>query len=338
MKNYVLIFASLVFLVSGCVDGESALPKASGRANEVLLVLDDGIFDSKTGQKINNLFVQDVAGLAWDEPFFDVSRLNRQNYTEMFQIARNIVYIDVSDNYTSGKVKLYKNLHSNGQAFVQVQAPNIASLDSLMDRQGNRILSYLYTSERDRAIKYYKKFESKSISDSIKNQMGIKILIPTSFNRQRFRDDFIWMAAGNVDARQYLAIYKYDYVDDSTFTMNYLLKKRDKVMMENIPGSNEGSYMKTSYTFMPRFKSYEKNGNYTAELRGLWETEGDMMGGPFVSQTILDEDNQQVITIEGFVYAPHKEKRNLMRQLEAILHTVKLDKKDVAENNPKPNN
>lgn len=338
MKNYIWILAALVFLVSGCVDSQSVLPKASGRANEILLVMDDGLFDSKTGQKINNLFVQDVAGLAWDEPFFDVSRMNRQNYTEMFRIARNVVYIDVSDKYTSGKVKLYKDLHSSGQAFVQIQAPNVSSLDSLIDRQGNRILSYLYTSERDRAIKYYKKFESKSIVDSIKTQMGIDMLIPTSFNRHKFRDDFIWMAAGNVDARQYLAIYKYDYVDDSTFTMNYLLKKRDELMKKYIPGSYEGSYMKTSYTFMPNFKSYERKGNYIAEIRGLWETEGDMMGGPFVSQTILDEDNQQVITIEGFVYAPHKEKRNLMRQLEAILYTVKLDKKDDADQQAAPNN
>lgn len=338
MKNYLLIFASLLFLVTGCVEGDSVLPKASGKANEILLVIDDGLFDSKTGQKINALFEQDVAGLAWNEPFFDVSRINRQNYSEMFRIARNVVYVDVSDKYTSGKVKLYKNLHSSGQAFVQIQSPNIASLDSLMDRQGNRILSYLYTSERDRAIKYYKKFKSKSITDSVANQVGIEMLIPTSFNRQKFREDFIWMAAGNVDARQYLAIYKYDYVDDSTFTLDYLLKKRDEMMKANIPGSYEGSYMKTSYTFMPDFKSFERKGTYIAEIRGLWETEGDMMGGPFISQTILDEENQQIITVEGFVYAPQKEKRNLMRQLEAILYTVKLSIKDTAEPNATPNN
>lgn len=331
MKNTLFLLSTFTILFMGCTDSGSVLPKASGRANEVLLILDDPIADSKTGQKIMQLFEQDVADLGSSEPFFDVSRLNQQNYSEMFRKARNLVYVDISDKYSAGKVKLYKDLHASGQAFVQIQSPNIATLDSLIKRQGNRILSYLYTSERERTIDYFEDFKSQSLVDSISKMMGINILIPTSFNKYNFKDNFVWMASGNVDARQYLAIYKYDYKNDSTFTKDYLLNKRDEVMKTNIPGSYKGSYMKTSYVFPPNFKSFLRDGKYIAELRGLWDTEGDMMGGPFVSETILDEANQQVITIEGFVYAPNKEKRNLMRQLEAILYTAELDQPQSGE-------
>jgi hypothetical protein len=51
---------------------------------------------------------------------------------------------------------------------------------------------------------------------------------------------------------------------------------------------------------------------------------GDMMGGPFVSHARLDEANQRVIVVEGFVYAPEKDKRNIIRQVEASLYTLKL--------------
>ena len=52
--------------------------------------------------------------------------------------------------------------------------------------------------------------------------------------------------------------------------------------------------------------------------------EGDAMGGPFISHTLDDSIRHRVITVEGFVYAPEMKKRNLMRQLEAVLYTLKV--------------
>ena len=66
-------------------------------------------------------------------------------------------------------------------------------------------------------------------------------------------------------------------------------------------------------------------GKYCGVLRGLWEMEGDMMGGPFVSFARLDEVNNRVVVAEGFVYAPETDKKkNMMRRLEASLHTLRL--------------
>ena len=53
-------------------------------------------------------------------------------------------------------------------------------------------------------------------------------------------------------------------------------------------------------------------------MRGLWRMQGDMMGGPFVSHTRLDEKNHRVVVAEGFVYA------NFMRRIEAALFTLRL--------------
>ncbi|NLI63696.1 MAG: DUF4837 family protein, partial [Bacteroidales bacterium] len=60
------------------------------------------------------------------------------------------------------------------------------------------------------------------------------------------------------------------------------------------------------------------------EVRGLWKVKGDFMGGPFVSHARVDEVNQRVIVAEVFVYAPDKLKRNLIRQIEASLYTLRL--------------
>ena len=50
----------------------------------------------------------------------------------------------------------------------------------------------------------------------------------------------------------------------------------------------------------------------------------EAMGGPFVSHSRVDEKNNRVITVEGFVYAPEKMKRGLIRRLEGSLYTLQL--------------
>ena len=53
------------------------------------------------------------------------------------------------------------------------------------------------------------------------------------------------------------------------------------------------------------------------------------MGGPFVSHSFLDDKNQTVITVEGFIYAPDLDKRTMMRQLEALIYSATVSKEDV---------
>ena len=322
MKIQIFFLSIITVLVSSCSDATSVLPKASGRANEVLVVVDDPVWDGEAGNVLYDLLSQEVAGLAWQEPMFDISRVNHRNYSEMLQIARNLIYVDVSNKYTSAKIKLYRDLHASNQSFVKIQSPNLTELKATLEKNGNRILSYLYTTERDRTLKYFKKYKNIDIEQQIQDSIGVRMLIPAMFSRHKIRKDFAWMVAGNSDSKQYLALYSYPYTDENTFTKEFLIAKRNEVMKANIPGANEGSYMSTGTFYPPVYKPIDKNGVYCGELRGVWETVGDMMGGPFVSHSFLDSVHQKVITVEGFIYAPEQNKRNHMRQLEALIQSA----------------
>ena len=94
-------------------------------------------------------------------------------------------------------------------------------------------------------------------------------------------------------------------------------------MKVNIPGAREGMYMSTD-SLLTDVRPINVQNSYTMEARGLWRMKGDFMGGPYVSHTRLDEKNQRIITAEIFVYSPDKMKRNLVRQMEASLYTLKL--------------
>ena len=64
------------------------------------------------------------------------------------------------------------------------------------------------------------------------------------------------------------------------------------------------------------------------ETRGLWKMENDFMGGPFVNYTIWDEDGNRTVVVDGFVYAPGKDKRNYVMELEAIIQSLRFVQND----------
>ena len=94
-------------------------------------------------------------------------------------------------------------------------------------------------------------------------------------------------------------------------------------MEANIPGAMEGMYMATDSNYV-EVKDIVVKGEYAFEARGLWYMKGDMMGGPFVSHARVDRPNGRVVVVEAFVYAPEKQKRDLIRQMEASLYTLNL--------------
>ena len=135
--------------------------------------------------------------------------------------------------------------------------------------------------------------------------------------------DFLWASTNRATADMNFVMYSYPYTDKDTFTKDYFIHKRDSVMKANIPGEREGMYMATDSMFVD-VEDIVVKGEYAQEARGLWEMEGDMMGGPFVSHARVDRANGRVVVVEAFIYSPDKLKRNLMRQMEASLYTLRL--------------
>ena len=54
------------------------------------------------------------------------------------------------------------------------------------------------------------------------------------------------------------------------------------------------------------------------------DVENNFMGGPFISYSSVDIANRRVVTIDCYVFSPKNPKRNLMRQLENLVYTVKF--------------
>ena len=177
--------------------------------------------------------------------------------------------------------------------------------------------------EMNRQITFLEGKHSNFISQKVDSLFGCDIWVDAELANSKTGDDFFWASTNTGTADRNFVMYSYPYTDKDTFTKEYFVHKRDSVMKANIPGFKEGVYMSTD-SLLTDVRPINVQNSYTMEARGLWRMKGDFMGGPYVSHTRLDEKNQRIITAEIFVYSPDKMKRNLVRQMEASLYTLKL--------------
>lgn len=136
----------------------------------------------------------------------------------------------------------------------------------------------------------------------------------------------MWIRKETQEMGQGLLIFSYPYKDQKQVEPKIIFDTIQAVQKRFIPGPADGSYMKLALNhFDPLSQPVQFKGNYTTLSRGLWETYGDFMGGPFINYNIIDEKKGRIINLFGYVYFPNKEKRNNIRQLDAIIWTTDLE-------------
>jgi hypothetical protein len=123
-----------------------------------------------------------------------------------------------------------------------------------------------------------------------------------------------------------IMIWQRPYTAELQFSTDTLIRELNIVGRAYISGPTVGSYMKTATSY--RYPQTEIISDYATkfavEMRGLWELEGDFMGGPFISYTFAHPTTHQLITIDAFLYHPNHDKRPLLRQLQAVITNVSI--------------
>lgn len=326
MKTKLWLLAFPFIFFTACDFNTVTLPSVSGTQYEILVVMGDSAWQRPSGRSLVAVLDQDMYGLPQPEPMMDVHQCTPAEFTDVLKPSRNLLITDISDKYTAPKITYGKNRWATPQSIVKIVAPNDSVFAATVEQYGKQILDYFIRTERERSIEFNKQYVNEKDKAEIEKMFGIQINIPQGISKATKKKDFYWITNDQVSVRQDIVIYSYPYTDKNTFTKDYIIAKRDSVMKANMPGELKGSYMGTELKYVdPLFNEIWVNKGYCAEVRGLWKMmNGASMGGPFYSHTRLDEINQRVITMEVFVFAPGKKKRNPIRQLEAVLFSAKL--------------
>ncbi len=322
-----MLFLAVLSLGLSACGGDFLLPNVSGAANELLIVMDNDDWRTDGGKAVFDLFTSEIPALPQVEQMFQISRVPSNQFDKLLTPTRNIVFVEIDSTlYTKASIKFARNRWARTQAIATITADNSEHLKQILERQGKVLIDFFIEAERGRQITYLKENMNSEALKKAFQKFGIKIAVPITMNKYNEGNDFLWMSNGSSTSRQDIVIYSYPYTSTSQLTREALIAKRDSVLCAHIPGSFEGSCMGTATNYEPPiFEEVRMNGDYSAQLRGLWEMKnGETMGGPFFSCTRVDELNNRLITVEGFVFAPGKEKRNTMRQVEAMVYSVQM--------------
>jgi hypothetical protein len=328
LKVIYRIFSLLTFIVAvSCNNsGNTGLSKnVTGRAGELVVVISDEAWEGNPGKLLRETLAQEHLALPQDEPLFDLVKVQHEGFKSIFKTTRNIIQTRITPNVDSSGVIFQDNVWASPQATVIIQAKNEEEFEKLFNQNKDQITSYFLKAEKDRLTQNYEKYYERGIYNVLSKNFGVTMKVAPGFQIAKEKKDFIWLRYETPEISQGIILYTFPYVSDSAFTIDYQLKVRDSVLRANVPGPVEGSFMTTERRIEQVYNFRKHNGNYASEMRGLWRLVNDFMGGPYVALAELDAANQRVIVAYGYVYAPSKDKRNLLRQVEAMIYTLKLN-------------
>lgn len=330
--RWLFVVALVIFLFAGCDIDRSGLKPSTGKTNELLVVTNsEALWKGRVGKEISEFFGQYLAGLPQPEKTYDIAHIPDPNFSQMFKTHHNIFILDIDPSFTKPVIETHSDFWAKPQRVIKITVPDEQTFFSEFELYKTSFMELFNANERKRAAQAFGAIEDVKIKNHLINKFDINIMIPKSFYVANEADEFVWLRREAQQFSQGILIYFYPYTDTIAFDPERIISIRDGFTSKYVPGPADGSYMKISMFEPPVTRRIDFNGSFAVEMRGLWDLEGDFMGGPFISYTLVDPRYNRVVTIDGFVYNPNQEKKNLLRQLEALLYTINFPEETATE-------
>jgi len=315
-------------------DNSNLMPPITGKAGEVVLVMPDALYDGFVGDSIANILTQEEialpqTGMEGAEPIFDLVQIPPEAFSNVFKSHRNIIIAKLNPELSKGVLKVERSYWASQQLLIRIEAPTKESFVELIDNQEDFIVQTIREAEIDRQVYLNRKYENSELHRSILANHDIITYFPKGYEALVDTGNFVWVQHDPMDMIQGVLLWDYPYVSEDQLDYEKLIGDQDKMLKPRVPGGPPGSYMAIEFEAPLHSKTFEHNGNFVREIKGLWEMENGFMGGPFVSWTMVDEQRDRLVTAFGFVYAPKYEKRNHIRKVESLIRTIEFPDQEI---------
>lgn len=254
----------------------------------------------------------ETEALPQPEPQFDAVKMKLSEYKSAIK-KNSTVLIDIDRKKHHSPTVTWQT--ENGTIQVFLNADSRESLANAIDSLGETMRRLLLRHEMVLAAAQLRAKHNPKAEEKVKETTGVEMLIPADMQKSKQGEQFIWLTNDALTGMQSICVYSYP---GSSLNAERALAMRDSVMRVNIEGETEGMHMTTTSGSVTS-RLMKNKGREVLVQRGLWEMKGDAMGGPFVSRSYVDSASHRIVVKEAFVYAPERKKRNLIRQVEAVI-------------------
>lgn len=325
-----ILLISVIFIIFGqlltscgndsanSTSAKNLLYTSGGKTSGLLIVMSDNLWKSVVGDSIRESLASVPGWLARNEPEYDISQIPYNAFGSVYQKQRNILFVKIKD-IPKTSISIKRNVYANLQTVVAIKGKDKESILAAFLKYKEVIKRTYHNNEIKRIKNAYKGLEVKKLTSKLDKKFGFHIILPKGFYMAEKKADFAWLRRPTTDIEEGIFIYTKPYTDTSEFNLQNILDYRNEITKKYISGPIDESYMKVSDIFPPLIKRVEFKGQYASQVRSLWDVHNYAMGGPFISYTFVDSVAQRLVTIDGYIKAPKKEKRDLLLHIEAII-------------------
>ncbi len=332
MKRLSVVLLAGLLLGGGlisCKEGggrRAALQAVTGSVNEILVITPKERWDGPLGDTIRAFFGQPQMGLPQGEPVFDMISLPMSNFNKTVKAHRNVLILSLKSKADSASIGYMDSPWARSQKVFRIVAPAEEDFYKVFDAHKENMMKVFLAAERDRLIDVYKSAPNMKVYNAFKDKYGMLLYCPGGYNINKDTADFVWTSyETRVDSRGFI-FFEEPYENESQLNYQVILDNVNEKLKQFIPGPLDSTWMALDMVTPMTAANYQYAGKHYAMLiKGLWQVENDYMGGPFVLNVVLDQKNNRVLYMMGYVYAPDGKKRNLLRQVESIVFSMDID-------------
>jgi hypothetical protein len=347
MKLFPLCAVVCIWLAActgGTTSGEFK-QTARGEADEIVLVIDSTIWEGPVGARLKKILRAPMPGLPQDEARFEIRKVNPMNLNSVLKSAPNMIFVTTLDSRTEQsrhmrsffsdntlkRVKedtafyqaVEKDKFANGQMVLYLFGQTEQHLVNKLIRNGLGIQNMF--EERARELTRQRVFSKrqKAKEEILLKNHSYSMQIPAGYETARDVKDFVWLRMLDPVWEKSIFIHEQPYTGPEVFDNPEAL--RDKITELHLRDVEKQELFIARQDVVPlQTKRINFNKKFALETRGLWKVSDGSAGGPFLSYAMVDESNQMLYYIEGYVYHPAGKKKRMMREIDAILSTFRV--------------
>ncbi len=324
MRTPILFFILIMSVMASCGDSSltRTLPNVTGTTGEVIVVMDKALWDGNPGDAVREQVSPVLIGLPQPEPAFTILPVNQAGFRDIFVAHRNIIIVKIESGKTEPEVVFSRNRWAETQLVVTVTGPDSESTADCIRENGEKIRQSINDAERERLTSWLTKSAGKERCTVISGDKSWELILPSGYKPDFNRESIMMISAETPSTTQSVIVSVTERMTSRIGCIE-LANLTEKVTSAEVKGPDGGSFMVIEKQIPVSCRSFRRNETDYIEMRGLWTLEGGFMGGPFISYAFIDEETSRAVVVTGFVYAPREEKRELLRQVEALMYTLR---------------
>ena len=168
MKKLALLVGFILLLTScSSKNSKPVLVDSNGRMNQLLVVMDNNLWQGIEGDSLRNVTGERVLGLPQNEPQFGVTQVPVNSFGTMFKSLKNILIIGIGEKTD---FSIQSNVYAQPQTIIKLTGIDQKSLLDEIYKRKNEIITTFKNADL-KAVQYRLRRKQFDISKSFENEL-----------------------------------------------------------------------------------------------------------------------------------------------------------------------